>query len=207
MKLNYIYIFDSSIYSKLYKLEDLEQLLGVETKYKILKKNSIVDQWNTAIGEVFLKILASIHLRKSINKIEILKEESGKPYIKDLPYLYPAVSHSKNKVVCTLSDYPIGLDIEYMSDNFHLIKPNYFMNKNEEEMLNKFEYERKKKYFFLKWTRFECVVKYNSCQQYNYFSELVPFFESRILNNYVLSIYSSSKNKYIYDINLNKYIL
>ena len=47
----------------------------------------------------------------NFDELELLKTESGKPYVKNNPF-YFSLSHSGDYAVCVISDTPVGIDIE-----------------------------------------------------------------------------------------------
>ena len=50
---------------------------------------------------------------------EIAITERGKPYFVDSPYHF-SISHTKRRVVCAISDKPIGIDAEELDRNINL---------------------------------------------------------------------------------------
>jgi hypothetical protein len=47
-----------------------------------------------------------------LDSVTLLKSDNGKPYIENNPF-YFNISHAKSIAVCVVSDYAIGVDIEY----------------------------------------------------------------------------------------------
>lgn len=43
---------------------------------------------------------------------EVARTDAGKPYFPTLPQLHFNISHTKNLILCALSDRPVGVDIE-----------------------------------------------------------------------------------------------
>ena len=91
--------------------------------------------------------------------LDITENEQGKPEIKGLDKLYFNLSHSGDWAVCSVSDSPIGVDIEYVKGG---------ALPNVEKILHPYEVEtfafitnpmEKQKYFFECWTAKESYLK------------------------------------------------
>ncbi len=66
-----------------------------------------------------IKAVARMHLQRSglfdnisDDDLSVAREERGKPYFPNLPWLYFSVSHSGDLFACAMSETPIGLDIQ-----------------------------------------------------------------------------------------------
>ena len=66
---------------------------------------------NISSEELLRKILEKYHI-----EYDIFYNEYGKPYIKNNP-IYFNISHSKEYIVCAVSDSEIGVDIEHLTYN------------------------------------------------------------------------------------------
>ncbi len=75
-------------------------------QHKQGKLLSVAAEWLT-------KTNASLLLNKPLEEIVLLRDEKGKPFIKDNP-LYISISHSGNFAAVTLHTAPIGIDIEVL---------------------------------------------------------------------------------------------
>ena len=75
-------------------------------KHKEGKLLSVAAEWLT-------KSNASRLLNKPLEEIVLLRDEKGKPFIKDSP-LYISISHTGNFAAVTLHTAPVGLDIEVL---------------------------------------------------------------------------------------------
>ena len=81
---------------------------------------------------------------------------NGKPEISGLNF---NISHSKNFVICSVSENPVGCDIEKIRS----IKSGFekrFFTQNEVCYLDKFSGEEKLKQFFRLWTMKESYMKF-----------------------------------------------
>lgn len=107
-----------------------------------------------------LKIAADHLCRKSVSefcgvlpeKIEFFKNESGKPFAKNLPVHF-SISHSGNMVVCAVSDKEIGIDIEKIKP-FNPKAAEKFATEKELDYINS-----TKNGFFEIWTLKEAYFK------------------------------------------------
>lgn len=67
------------------------------------------------VAEFLTKKLVSEFLNTSIDKIEILRSETGKPYIKNNT-AYISISYSGRYIAVAVNDTPIGIDIEVIKE-------------------------------------------------------------------------------------------
>lgn len=107
-----------------------------------------------------LKIAADRLCRKAIsefcgvsyNEIDFIKNEFGKPFVKDLPAHF-SISHSGDTVVCAVSDKEIGIDIEKIKP-YNIKVAEKFATETELEYIRSSE-----KGFFEIWTSKEAYFK------------------------------------------------
>ena len=64
-------------------------------------------------AEWLVKTNASTLLNKNIEEIVLLRDEKGKPYIKDNP-VYISISHSGDFAAAAFHNSPVGIDIEVL---------------------------------------------------------------------------------------------
>lgn len=89
----------------------------------------------------------------NISNYEIYYNKYGKPYLNN--GLYFNISHTKNIVVCVLSDKEIGIDIEYLRYSDNIVKKCF--NQKEKEIIK--NSNNKKEIFTIIWTIKESYVK------------------------------------------------
>ena len=70
----------------------------------------------------------------NIDKYEIVYNEYGKPYLKNID-IYFNISNSKNVSVCVISNREVGIDIQYKTYKESL--KNKVFNNKEQELLDK----------------------------------------------------------------------
>lgn len=97
-----------------------------------------------------LKVLLA---RKLGYKPEILRTQSGKPYIEGTP-LHFSLTHSRDHAIIALCDKPIGVDLEY-----------YDVERNFSHILARFSQKERdeigdcKPYFYINWMIKEAYIK------------------------------------------------
>ncbi|RQD65376.1 4'-phosphopantetheinyl transferase family protein [Desulfonatronovibrio magnus] len=81
-------------------------------------------------------ILLSIAVYESALKISLPPEEGqlphGKPYLLEAPGFHYNISHSRDWVVCAVSDKPVGIDIEHSDRDAGLVAGRYFSHEENE---------------------------------------------------------------------------
>ena len=101
------------------------------------------------------KMLKSI----GISKYEIIKNENGKPFFKDIP-LFFSISHTDGFCAVCINNSPIGIDCEKINvsyeEKIELFSNRYFVS-NEIELLK--SSENKVLDFFKIWTGKEAYIK------------------------------------------------
>lgn len=103
-------------------------------------------------SEKFLKKV--LKKEYNINSYEIIKNEFGKPYLKN-SNIYFNISHDKDICVIAISEKEIGVDIEYLNYNQQVINK-YFFDEEKNIMVN----SNKLKYDFTKiWVKKEAYLK------------------------------------------------
>ena len=101
-------------------------------------------------------MLQKVLSQKNLNPQNIRYGKNGKPEIDGLHF---NISHAENFVICSVSENPVGCDIE----KIHSIKSGFekrFFTQNEVSYLDKFSGEEKLKQFFRLWTMKESYMKF-----------------------------------------------
>lgn len=97
-------------------LDTYSDKLGKERMAHILK-NSKAEDRACSLGAALLLLFA---LKEEKPEIEVLPDfdyiENGKPYFEQFPSVHFNLSHTKNMVICGISDMEIGVDIEHIRD-------------------------------------------------------------------------------------------
>lgn len=84
---------------------------------------------------------------------------NGKPYLKNYPDVHFSISHSGDIALCTLSDFPIGADIQLCTDFKDEICRRYFKKSETDYVAGAKTPEEKRQRFFKIWTLKEAYVK------------------------------------------------
>lgn len=158
-----------------------------------------ISENNIRSNELLKNILKDYY--NIINPV-IIKNDSGKPYLKDLD-LYYNISHSKDLLVIAFNETEIGVDIEYHNNlrRFEKLVNHYFFN--DEQLI----YDKTKSldYFYLIWTKKESYSKFIGTGIIGYFNNLPSNYRLKTLSYkikfiedyYTLSISSNSFNEII----------
>ena len=116
------------------------------------------DSQRALIGNVLSRyaICRSLNIKNS--DITFEKNEYGKPFLSGQNNIHFNISHSGKWVVCAVSDYPVGIDVEIIkSTEFDIAKR--FFSKDEYDELQKQPDEQKQAYFYKLWTLKESYIK------------------------------------------------
>ncbi len=91
---------------------------------------------------------------------EIIKGEHGKPYLKDSNIFFN-LSHSKDLIVLSLSNYENGIDVELIKDRsrLDLLAKKVFDKELFNVYMQKENIEDRVNFFIRMWTIKECVIK------------------------------------------------
>lgn len=101
-------------------------------------------------------MLQKVLSKNNLNPQNIKYGKNGKPEIDGLHF---NISHAENFVICSVSENPVGCDIEKIRS----IKSGFekrFFTQNEVSYLDKFSGEEKLKQFFRLWTMKESYMKF-----------------------------------------------
>jgi len=83
-------------------------------------------------------------------------DKYGKPYLKNYSDVFFNLSHSQKYVACAVSDSPVGVDIEYVTDIELNLAKHFFYGTEYEYILNNND---QKKAFFELWVLKESYMK------------------------------------------------
>lgn len=121
-------------------------------QFNLFKNEKAKDQ--TKASYVLLKrLLAKQNI--DIDNQKILANKFGKPYFVDIPVFFN-ISHSENLCVATLSNKPIGIDIQIYSSPNKKIEDRYFDKRSKLRMKLS---PNKTKAFTMGWTTHESTLK------------------------------------------------
>lgn len=94
----------------------------------------------------------------SISEADVVRNENGKPYFKDQTMPFFNISHSGEFVVCVVSDFEVGIDIEKIALHPLKIAKRFIGEQVYEKLLQEPESTRQHA-FCVEWTKMESLVK------------------------------------------------
>ncbi|MBC2582622.1 4'-phosphopantetheinyl transferase superfamily protein [Clostridium sp. DJ247] len=137
----------------------LIKFISQDKRNKIYRFMNNNDKYRALISEILIRTIIHEELNMPNDKICIIKNEYGKPYLKSFKNFHFNISHSGDWVVCADDDKPIGIDIEKiqpieysdLSKRFYTEKEcKFIFNSSLNEQLNN---------FYRIWTLKESYVK------------------------------------------------
>lgn len=135
---------------------DLNKIKSPISKERINKSSRYLNEKDKK-----LSLGAEILLNHALNEFGIFNpvfgtEKYGKPYLKNYSDIHFNLSHSEKFVACTVSDSPIGVDIEYVHNVDLNLAKQFFYNVEYDYILNN---NNKNKAFFELWVLKESYMK------------------------------------------------
>ena len=94
----------------------LLQFVQKEKQERILKQKIKQNADNMLIGEILAKVAIKKTFGIEIKMQEFTCNEYGKPYLSNYPDVHFNISHSGQYVACVVSDKPVGIDIQKISE-------------------------------------------------------------------------------------------
>ncbi|QBA63903.1 4'-phosphopantetheinyl transferase family protein [Muriicola soli] len=116
------------------------------------------DKHRFIICRILLKLLLVERTGLTINKIKLESSVNQKPFIPSYPSIHFNVSHAGAYGLIAIANCPVGIDIEYLNDQFDFMEilPNVFGAKEIDSIINA---ENEVYAFYKYWTRKEAIVK------------------------------------------------
>lgn len=116
------------------------------------------DAQRALISDLLIRYIISCKLKIENQDIIILRNEFGKPYLKNSDSFQFNISHSGCWVVCAVDNYPIGVDIEKIQPIDLEIAKRYFSKEEYSDLLEK-PVKSRLSYFYELWTLKESYIK------------------------------------------------
>ena len=149
-----IAIFDEMDQISEEEIQRLLPLVSEERRNEALRYKHLFGQFACLKSYVMLREL--LEQRGLTHPFQFAYNEHGKPYLKDYPEVHFNLSHGKNGIAVTVSDQPVGIDIEsYRSVSDSLLR--YTMNEEEQQISR--ESDDPIRTFTEYWTKKEAVFK------------------------------------------------
>lgn len=151
----YINISDISQY-------DFDSLLNVSPRFKrekILKMRNQLSKYQSLAASLILGYSLK-YFNKNIDDFEIVYNQFGKPFITDLGISFN-ISHSKEYVICFISDCEVGCDIQYIDLEKKISGiSKRFYSKNDNKLIDSFDNQKDKSISFYRiWAGKEAYIK------------------------------------------------
>ena len=136
----------------LYKFLNSIEVKKAKRFYKEIDRNRFI------IYRSILKLILGAYTKLDVKKIYLDYDFNKKPYLASHPWLHFNISHSENFAVIAISRKKVGIDIEYLSEDFKFtnLLPDIF---DDNERLIIQNAADKKNTFYTLWTRKESFVK------------------------------------------------
>ena len=149
-----IRIFDDMEQCTPEEVQRLLPLVSDERREEALRYKHLFGQFACLKSYVMLReMLESMSLS---HPFAFIKNEHGKPFLKEHPEIHFNLSHCKNGILVAVSDQPIGVDIEsYRNVSDSLIR--YTMNEEEQNIIQ--TSDNPVRTFTEYWTKKEAVFK------------------------------------------------
>ena len=97
---------------------DLSMFLSSKEIKKSERFYKEVDRSRFVIYRSILKFILAAYTKLDVKSISLSLDFNKKPYLESHPYLFFNISHSEDYAVIAISYKKIGIDIEYMSEDF-----------------------------------------------------------------------------------------
>ena len=136
----------------------LSGFVSPETKNKAARYRHKQNAVNTLIGEIITRKAIFERTGLSKEKIVILSDKCGKPYLANIPGLHFNISHSGDLVVCAVDEEPIGVDIELIRAAKQGIAKRFFSNDEYEFVMS--DPDKNSAAFYKIWTMKESYAKW-----------------------------------------------
>ncbi|KIO51361.1 4'-phosphopantetheinyl transferase family protein [Flavobacterium hibernum] len=137
---------------------ELSQFLTSKELKKAQRFFKELDRDRFIIYRSILKFILAAHTNLNVKNIYLDYHFNKKPYLASHPWLFFNVSHSEDFAAIAVSRKNVGLDIEYMSQDFNFTSmlPDVFDDSQILQIQNAVD---KKHAFYTSWTRKEAFVK------------------------------------------------
>ena len=136
----------------------LSCLVSPEKNERLSKSRHRRGAVNSLIGEIIARNLICVHTGIANKELSILTDRHGKPHPANTPDVHFNISHSKDLVVCAISDRPVGVDIEIVRAHKPAVAKRFF-HEDEQQFMTTAS-DGSDKGFFMIWTMKESFVKW-----------------------------------------------
>jgi 4'-phosphopantetheinyl transferase len=158
LKTNDIIIYTVYLPNFINLKSDLARFLNSKELDRAKRFHKELDRNRFIIYRSILKFILAAHTKLNVKNINLDYQINKKPYLASHPWLHFNLSHSEDFAVIAISRKKVGIDIEYMSEDFNFtnLLPDIF---DDNEILTIQNAVNKKHVFYTSWTRKEAFVK------------------------------------------------
>lgn len=153
-----VYIVDCSCFlnQELF-LEGMDKLSSFRRKKVNQAKSTLSKRQRLGAGVLLWKGLQELGF--SEQEMTYGVDASGKPFFENCPTLHFSLSHSGEWAVCALSDSPVGVDVQIVSEYNARVAERFFSKEEAQRLLTLKKQEQDEEFTRL-WARKESRVKY-----------------------------------------------
>jgi 4'-phosphopantetheinyl transferase len=138
--------------------QSLTQFVSEEKEIKISRCRNREDAERTLIAELLIRGIVCKKFAIHNDQIYFTVNEYGKPLLPWIPNFHFNLSHSGDWVVCAVSEYPIGVDIELIKPIDLAIANRFFTKKEIDFIMSEEEVNRIPTFYDL-WSLKESYIK------------------------------------------------
>jgi 4'-phosphopantetheinyl transferase len=109
------------------EFDTLLPLVSPEKQERIRKFRFFRDARNCLLGKILIRTEICRTTGLNNKQLEFSMNEYGKPFLINKPHIHFNISHAGNYITCTVSDEPVGVDIEIVKPIDLKIIPIYFL--------------------------------------------------------------------------------
>lgn len=154
----HLWLFQNDETSKL--SEVLDHFSSFEIRKKANRFHFHRDKIRSTHTHSALNLLLLFYSSGSIRHSDIIKNNFGKPLIKDSDICFNLSHAGDYALIGFTKNNPIGVDIELVKENHELISlAKRFFHKDEIDALTLIDSEKRTDYFYEIWTKKEAVIK------------------------------------------------
>ncbi len=168
------------------------QMMSQERKDAILRKKFESHRRASVLGEALARKGISQMTGIAQEEISFGRTENGKPFCENVD-IHFSISHSKDMVICAVSNSRIGVDVEFIREiDFRITK--FACNERDMLLLDSQKEEKERTELFFKiWTAKEAYIKYHGKILADIrdavYEEIKKNCEFSIENGYMISVY------------------
>lgn len=153
-----VHIWMISIARSMVLCDDADQILSVEEKDRASRYYHERDRVRFIISRVALRKTLGGYVEMKPEDIEFAIGANKKPMIAGSEHIQYNVSHSGDKIVIAVSGRPVGIDVEYINEQYNVQDvAETCLSETEQEAIRQQEHSAQD--FYRLWTRKEALLK------------------------------------------------